>query len=166
MSRSRKNTKLSDEASGGFSSGGFDHEIAQLTKLRSGTSENMSKLVGGKNKGWISPVKMLAARESNFLRKSKFSTADGCHILNRYLPVNGPYLVDQMESCAYVSHFSFDGSLLVAGYQVLCNALFFWISFSVYLCFVQFLCLIKYWPLQSKFSLNQRCLSSFYECSS
>ncbi|XP_010667648.2 LEC14B homolog isoform X1 [Beta vulgaris subsp. vulgaris] len=117
MSRSRKNTKLSDEASGGFSSGGFDHEIAQLTKLRSGTSENMSKLVGGKNKGWISPVKMLAARESNFLRKSKFSTADGCHILNRYLPVNGPYLVDQMESCAYVSHFSFDGSLLVAGYQ-------------------------------------------------
>ncbi|XP_021765453.1 LEC14B homolog isoform X1 [Chenopodium quinoa] len=120
MTSSRRNTKFCDEASGssaGTSSEHFDHEIAQLTKLRSGPNEYISKLFGGKNKDWISPVKMLAARESNFFRKSKFSMADGCHMLSRYLPVNGPYLVDQMESCAYVSQFSSDGSLLVAGYQ-------------------------------------------------
>ncbi|KNA07274.1 hypothetical protein SOVF_173390 isoform A, partial [Spinacia oleracea] len=123
MTRSRKNAKSCDEpsvargSSSATSSGNFDHEIAQLTKLRSGPNEYMSKMLGRKSKDLISPVKMLAARESNCLRKSKFSTADGCHMLNRYLPVNGPYLVDQMESCAYVSQFSSDGSLLVAGYQ-------------------------------------------------
>lgn len=93
----------------------FDHEIVQLTKLRSGPSKHFSKLVNGEE--FVSPVKMLAAREANYSRRSKFSLADGCHVLSRYLPVNGPYMVDQMESCAYVSQFSGDGSLLVAGFQ-------------------------------------------------
>ncbi|XP_050899281.1 LEC14B protein-like [Lathyrus oleraceus] len=35
----------------------------------------------------------------------------------RYLPVNGPWLIDQMPSRAYVSQFSADGSLFVAGFQ-------------------------------------------------
>ncbi|KAL2923084.1 LEC14B-like protein [Bienertia sinuspersici] len=119
MSRSRKNEAASavSESSAGSSSETFDHEITQLTKLRSGPTMHMNKLGSRNDTNWISPVKMLAARESNCFRKSKFSRADGCHMLSRYLPVNGPYLVDQMGSCAYVSQFSFDGSLLVAGYQ-------------------------------------------------
>lgn len=95
----------------------FDHEIAHLTKLRSGPSKHLSKMVNGKSKNLISPVKMLAAREANYLRRSKFSSADCCHLLSRYLPSCGPFMVDRMESRAYVSQFSGDGSLLVAGFQ-------------------------------------------------
>ncbi|KAJ8427885.1 hypothetical protein Cgig2_007200 [Carnegiea gigantea] len=95
----------------------FDHEIAHLTKVRSGPSKHLSKMVNGKSKNLISPVKMLAAREANYLRRSKFSSADCCHLLSRYLPSYGPFMVDRMESRAYVSQFSGDGSLLVAGFQ-------------------------------------------------
>ncbi|KAJ6329210.1 hypothetical protein OIU77_010812 [Salix suchowensis] len=38
-------------------------------------------------------------------------------MLSRYLPVKGPWLVDQMSTRAYVSQFSADGSLFVAGFQ-------------------------------------------------
>uniref|UniRef100_A0A7C9EYK1 Uncharacterized protein n=1 Tax=Opuntia streptacantha TaxID=393608 RepID=A0A7C9EYK1_OPUST len=95
----------------------FDHEIVHLTKLRSGPSKHLSKMVNGKSKNLISPVKMLAAREANYLRRSNFSAADSCHLLSRYLPTSGPFMVDQMDSRAYVSQFSGDGSLLVAGFQ-------------------------------------------------
>jgi WD repeat-containing protein 23 len=61
---------------------------------------------------------MLAGRESNRSGRGRFSSADRCHILSRYLPVNGPWLIDQMPSRAYVSQFSADGSLFVAGFQV------------------------------------------------
>ncbi|KAL8128607.1 hypothetical protein V2J09_017762, partial [Rumex salicifolius] len=83
----------------------LDHEIAQLTSLRSGPTRP------------VSIVKMLAARQSNLSGRGRFSSAESCHALSRYLPVQGPYTVDQMDSCAYVSQFSADGSLFVAGYQ-------------------------------------------------
>ncbi|XP_050942849.1 LEC14B homolog isoform X4 [Cucumis melo] len=56
-------------------------------------------------------------RECNYSGKGRFSAGDCCHVLSRYLPVNGPWLVDQMTSRAYVSQFSSDGSLFVAGFQ-------------------------------------------------
>ncbi|GAB4843523.1 hypothetical protein Ancab_013485 [Ancistrocladus abbreviatus] len=96
---------------------GLDHDIEQLTRLRSGPNELLSKMVHGKLKVPISTVKMLAAREGNYSGRGRFSSADNCHVLSRYLPVNGPYIVDEMDSCAYVSQFSADGSLLVAAYQ-------------------------------------------------
>ncbi|MBA0736467.1 hypothetical protein Gogos_010018 [Gossypium gossypioides] len=71
-----------------------DHEIAQLTNLKSVPNERLHQLMPGKKKLPVSPVKMLAGRE-----------ADIC----RY--------VDQMTSQAYVSQFSADGSLFVAGFQ-------------------------------------------------
>ncbi|GMH08350.1 hypothetical protein Nepgr_010190 [Nepenthes gracilis] len=101
----------------GKGSNSLDHEIVQLTKLRSGPNEHLSKMVHGKHNVPISTVKMLAAREGNYSGRGRFSSADSCHVLSRYLPVNGPYMVDQMDSRAYVSQFSVDGSLLVAAYQ-------------------------------------------------
>lgn len=102
----------------------LDHEIAQLTKLKSGPHEKLSKVTLGKQGLPVSVVKMLAAREGNYSGRGRFSSADCCHILSRYLPVNGPWLVDQITSRAYVSQFSADGSLFVAGFQVSCLLLY------------------------------------------
>lgn len=95
----------------------LDHEISQLTKLRSGPHECLSQIIPGKRDSPVSTVKMLAGREGNYSGRGRFSSADCCHMLSRYLPVNGPWLVDQMTSRAYVSQFSADGSLFVAGFQ-------------------------------------------------
>ncbi|XP_022992516.1 LEC14B protein [Cucurbita maxima] len=95
----------------------LDDEIAQLTRMKSGPSSHLSQVLPGKREVYISPVKMLAGRECNYSGKGRFSAGDCCHILSRYLPVNGPWLVDQMTSRAYVSQFSSDGSLFVAGFQ-------------------------------------------------
>lgn len=97
----------------------LDHEIAHLTKIRSDPHGRMQQLLLGKRKAPFSPVNMLAAREGNYSGRGRFSSADCCHLLSRYLPTNGPSVVDQMRSCAYVSQFSADGSLFVAGFQVL-----------------------------------------------
>ncbi|OVA11410.1 WD40 repeat [Macleaya cordata] len=95
----------------------LDDEFAQLTKLRSEPSDHLSRAAPGKRELPVSMVKMLAGRECNFSGRGRFSSADRCHILNRYLPVNGPWQVDKMGSRAYVSQFSADGSLFVAGFQ-------------------------------------------------
>ncbi|MBA0852131.1 hypothetical protein Goshw_001666 [Gossypium schwendimanii] len=71
-----------------------DHEIAQLTNLKSVPNERLHQLMPGKKKLPVSSVKMLAGREADIFR-----------------------YVDQMTSRAYVSQFSADGSLFVAGFQ-------------------------------------------------
>ena len=128
MSRSRKDRNTCDSGSGfgglgtsrvgNVPSGYLDHDIAQLTKLRSGANEFWSRAIPGKSKVPVSPVKMLLGREGNYSGRGRFSSADNCHVLSRYLPVNGPRKIDMMRSCAYVSQFSEDGSLFVAGCQV------------------------------------------------
>ncbi|KAA8527513.1 hypothetical protein F0562_034772 [Nyssa sinensis] len=95
----------------------LDHEIAQLTKLMSGPHERLSRMVTGNSMLPVSPVKMLAGREFNYSGRGRFSSADRCHVLSRYLPIGSALTVDQMDSCAYVSQFSADGSLFVAGFQ-------------------------------------------------
>lgn len=97
----------------------LDHEISQLTKLRSGPHESISRIVAGKTEVPVSTFKMLAAREANISGRGRFSKADCCHVLSKYLPVNGPWIVDQMATRAYVSQFSADGSLFIAAFQVL-----------------------------------------------
>lgn len=94
-----------------------DNEIAQLTKITSVPNEHLSRVMPGKSKVPVSPVKMLVGREGNYSGRGRFSSADCCHILSRCLPVSGPTVVDRMTSCAYVSQFSGDGSLFVAGFQ-------------------------------------------------
>ncbi|KAK6940886.1 WD40 repeat [Dillenia turbinata] len=95
----------------------LEHDIAHATKRRSEPHEHLAKVLPGKRAVPVSPVKMLAGRESNFSGRGRFMRRDCCHVLHRYLPVNGPWLVDQMNSRAYISQFSSDGSLFVAGFQ-------------------------------------------------
>ncbi|XP_059649111.1 LEC14B protein-like isoform X2 [Cornus florida] len=126
MDRSDKYTKTCDigGTSKGFrtklghdeQSNYLDHEIVQLTKLRSGPNERLSRVVTSKLSLPVSPVKMLAGREGNYSGRGRFSSADSCHVLSRYLPCSCPSRIDQMD-CAYVSQFSADGSLLVAGFK-------------------------------------------------
>lgn len=102
----------------------LNDEIAHLTKLRSGPHEHLSSAIRRRKlKLPVSPVTMLAARESNLSGRGRFSTSDACHMLSRFLPTHGPTKVDEIRSRAYVSQFSADGSLFVAGFQVL--SLFF-----------------------------------------
>lgn len=101
-----------------------DNEIAQITKLKSKPHRLLGQVGPGGTKLPVSPVKMLAGRESNYSGLGRFSLADSCHLLSRYLPVNGPWLIDQMPTRAYVSQFSADGSLFVAGFQVKCFLLY------------------------------------------
>lgn len=95
----------------------LDHEVAQATKLRSAPNENLTRILPRKREFPVSTVKMLAGREGNYSGRGRFSAADCCHFSSRYLPVNDPQLVDQMTTRAYVSQFSADGSLFVAGFQ-------------------------------------------------
>ncbi|XP_043812923.1 LEC14B protein isoform X2 [Manihot esculenta] len=95
----------------------WDREISMITNSKSRPHERLARVTPGKRELPVSTVKMLAGRESNYSGRGRFSAADRCHMLGRYLPVNGPWLIDQMTSRAYVSQFSADGSLFVAGFQ-------------------------------------------------
>lgn len=94
-----------------------DHDFFHLTKLRTEPSVSTRNACHVGRKNSLSSVKMLSGREANYSGKGRFSAADCSHLLGRYLPVNGPWAVDRMETRAYVSQFSCDGSLFVAGFQ-------------------------------------------------
>lgn len=96
-----------------------DDEFSQIMKSRSSPHERLRRVLPGKAKLPISPVNMLMGRECNYNGRGRFSLSDSCHVLSRYLPVNGPTAIDKMKSSAYTSQFSDDGSLFVAGFQVL-----------------------------------------------
>ncbi|CAL0334650.1 unnamed protein product [Lupinus luteus] len=127
MSWSNKGTSacsdgsVNDESSAGGVAGEgtshYNHEIAHITKLRSSPNELLGRVVPGRMKLPASAVRMLVGREGNYSGRGRFSSADGCHILSRYLPTRGPWIVDRMKSRAYVSQFSADGSLFIAGFQ-------------------------------------------------
>ncbi|KAG9143014.1 hypothetical protein Leryth_006282 [Lithospermum erythrorhizon] len=94
-----------------------DEEIAQSTRIKSDPHYLLQRMGPGREKLPINSLKMLMAREGNCSGRGKFSSADCCHVLNRYLPVTKPLAVDKVNSCAYISQFSADGSRFVAGYQ-------------------------------------------------
>lgn len=96
----------------------IDNEIFYLIRLRSEPSESTRKSTHARRKMPISTVRMLSGREGNCSGRGRFSLSDCSYVLGRYLPVNGPCLVDRMDTRAYVSQFSADGSLFVAGFQV------------------------------------------------
>ncbi|XP_004296776.1 PREDICTED: LEC14B homolog [Fragaria vesca subsp. vesca] len=95
----------------------LDHEVAHLTKLKSRPHQHLRGVLPGKLRLPVSTLKMLMGRESNYSGRGRFSSADACHVLSRYLPVNGPWGVDQSNSPAYVSQFSNNGLFFVAGFQ-------------------------------------------------
>jgi WD repeat-containing protein 23 len=89
------------------------NDIFQLTRLRSGPSEGVRKSMDA-----ASITRLLRGREVNSSGNGKFSSVDRAFALGHYLPVDGPKILDRMDSRAYVSQFSADGSLFVAGFQV------------------------------------------------
>ncbi|KAG0483421.1 hypothetical protein HPP92_011505 [Vanilla planifolia] len=95
----------------------MNHEIFQLTKLRSEPCEAFSRGMPLGKKVPMSTLKMLLGRETNCSGHGRFLLSDCSHILSRYLPVYGPWPVDRLDTRAYVSQFSADGSLFIAGYQ-------------------------------------------------
>lgn len=92
------------------------NDIFHMTQIRSGPSESLRKSIGT-SKDVISTTRLLSGREINSSGNGKFSSVDRAFLLGRYLPVDGPEIVDRMDSRAYVSQFSADGSLFVAGFQ-------------------------------------------------
>ncbi|KAL8208284.1 hypothetical protein R6Q57_007696 [Mikania cordata] len=123
MNRSRKPSRrgrlIGDGRTGKMKASGEGlPEIAVVTKLRSQPHKFFSRVLPGKSEGLpISPVKMLGRREGNLTGRARFMSADCCHLSSRYLPDDKPSVIDTMNSCAYVSQFSADGTLFVAGFQ-------------------------------------------------
>ncbi|WOL01826.1 LEC14B protein-like [Canna indica] len=95
----------------------LDNEIFHLTRLRSEPSSGFKKAINAGQNAEISTARMLWAREANASGRGRFSSADCSCVLGQYLPVNGPWPVDRMDSRVYVSQFSVDGSLFVAAFQ-------------------------------------------------
>lgn len=110
----------------------LDNEISDLTRIKSKPNGHLSKINPGKRKRCVPTVAMLAGREANYSGRGRFTSADCCHVASRYVPVKGPWLVDQMSSRAYVSQFSTDGSLFVTGFQVNLRMLRYAVDFSSY----------------------------------
>lgn len=109
-----------EELCGNVPLGCRDGEFSQLTKLRSAPHRHQRRVLPEETRSLVSPVHMMIGRECNFSGRGRFSLSDSCHVLSRYLPVHStPHAIDKMKSCAYVSQFSDDGSLFVAGFQVL-----------------------------------------------
>ncbi|XP_031252049.1 LEC14B homolog [Pistacia vera] len=92
-------------------------DFVQLTKLRSAPNKRFSWTVTDRLRLPVSTFKMLAGREANYTGRTRFSAADESHVLSKYFPFSGPWSVDQLKKPVYISQFSADGSLFVAGSQ-------------------------------------------------
>ena len=49
---------------------------------------------------------------------ARFSLSDRCHLSQRFLPTDGPSVIDRVRSRAYIGRFSADGGNFIAGFQV------------------------------------------------
>ncbi|XP_031479463.1 LEC14B protein isoform X3 [Nymphaea colorata] len=93
-------------------------DISHLTKLRTAPSEMCLSLCPRARRGtYVSTTNMLTGREANVSGRGRFSSSERSHVLSRYLPSTRPWSIDKMSSKAYVSQFSADGTLFVAGFQ-------------------------------------------------
>jgi hypothetical protein len=96
----------------------LDHDLAQATALRNAASEDSVRLGKVKPFELVNTHTMLTGREFNVSKNGRFSRAECCHVAARYLPTDGPSVVEQLNSRAYIGQFSRDGTLFVAGFQV------------------------------------------------
>eukprot|EP00897_Mesotaenium_endlicherianum_P005429 jgi/Mesen1/4914/ME000246S04139 len=97
----------------------WSHSLMQATQLRTGASVASRRLAGikGSASKRVNACTMLRGREQNVSGRGCFSRAELCHVASRYIPNEGPQVVDSMNSRAYIGQFSRDGSLFVGGYQ-------------------------------------------------
>ncbi|KAG0570671.1 hypothetical protein KC19_6G179300 [Ceratodon purpureus] len=111
------NRVMSSGSDGGETLAPLDHVIAQSTAMRHTPSEASARLGRVKRGGMVNAMTMLAGREFNVSGNGRFSRAECCHIGERYLPTDGPTVVERLDSRAYIGQFSGDGRLFVAGFQ-------------------------------------------------
>ena len=93
----------------------IEEEVSHLTRMRSEPCPR------GRKRGHnLSAFEMLSSRESGRSGGGGggFCSADRAYAAGKHLPAEGPWCVEDMDSEAYVSQFSSDGSLLVAGFRV------------------------------------------------
>jgi hypothetical protein len=95
----------------------LDHDLTHATALRNAASAGSARLANVKPCELVNTQTMLAGREFNVSKNGKFSRAECCHVASRYLPTDGPLVVEQLNSRAYIGQFSKDGTLFVAGFQ-------------------------------------------------
>ncbi len=97
----------------------LDHDhLTHATALRNAASAGSARLANVKPCELVNTQTMLAGREFNVSKNGRFSRAECCHVASRYLPTDGPLVVEQLNSRAYIGQFSKDGTLFVAGFQV------------------------------------------------
>lgn len=100
----------------------INNDISQITKLATKPDDNITGAFSPgqqpqQRSSPISTVKMLAGREFNHSGRGRFTSGDCRHVVSRFLPVHGPYIVDKLRNRAYVSQFSSDGSIFICGSQ-------------------------------------------------
>ncbi|PUZ56559.1 hypothetical protein GQ55_5G330200 [Panicum hallii var. hallii] len=94
-----------------------DEEVSHLCRIKSEPSQRTCASIYAGQKRPVSTFKLLSGRESNCSGMGRFSSADCSYALRKHLPVKGPWCVDDMDSEAYISQFSADGSLLIGGFR-------------------------------------------------
>jgi WD repeat-containing protein 23 len=98
----------------------IEEEVSHLTRIASEPCARARS--GARRKRGISAFEMLSSRESGRSGSGAsgggFCSADRAYAAGKHLPAEGPWCVEDMDSEAYVSQFSSDGSLLVAGFRV------------------------------------------------
>ncbi|KAI4964089.1 hypothetical protein ZWY2020_008402, partial [Hordeum vulgare] len=96
----------------------IEEEVSHLTRAWSEPCPGTRAAVrGARRKRGVSAFDMLSSRESGRSGGGGFCSADRAYAAGRHLPAVGPWCVEDMDSEAYVSQFSSDGSLLVAGFR-------------------------------------------------
>ncbi|KAK8452795.1 hypothetical protein SEVIR_5G175900v4 [Setaria viridis] len=95
----------------------IDKDVSHLSRIKSEPSQRTRAAIYAGQKRPISTFKLLSGRESNCSGMGRFSSADCSYALRKHLPVKGPWCVDDMDSEAYISQFSADGSLLIGGFR-------------------------------------------------
>lgn len=93
-------------------------EVSHLTRARSQPCHRTRGAVHCDRRKPLSTFNLLSARESGRTGGAGFSSADRAYVGRKHIPAKGPWRVDDMDSEAYVSQFSVDGSLLVGGFRV------------------------------------------------
>ncbi|KAJ1261576.1 hypothetical protein BS78_09G040800 [Paspalum vaginatum] len=92
-------------------------EVSQLTRAASEPCFRARGAASASRKKPFSAFELVSARESGRAGGAGFSAADRAYVGRQHVPTRGPWSVDDVDSEAYVSQFSADGSLLVAGFR-------------------------------------------------
>ena len=141
----------------------IDEEVSHLCRIKSEPSQRTRASIYAGQKRPVSTFKLLSGRESNCSGMGRFSSADCSYALRKHLPVKGPWCVDDMDSEAYISQFSADGSLLIGGFRVCDSAI---MGNNLTINCIVFFHITWIGSLLSCWWLNSTCLNIFREATS